>query len=140
MNDVAVERERDAKAAPGKLAGPASYAAGLAHSGGVFRAELLAVTEALAGGCLRHCRHTSRPRRRTTRFTPPSRQPRPFCPLPQGRWSGLSRSRHTRLSRRRSTPLANVMVSADPLGRAWDAHPRKEHTGHDRTQDHHRDH
>ena len=124
MNDVAFERERDAKAAPGKLVGPTSYAAGLANSSGVFRAELPAVTEALAGRCLRHCRHTSRPRRRTTRFTPPSRQPRPFCPLPQGR-CGLSRSRHTRLSRRRHTPLANVMVSADPLGRAWDAHPTK---------------
>ena len=125
MNDVAFERERDAKAAPGKLVGPTSYAAGLANSSGVFRAELPAVTEALAGRCLRHCRHTSRPRRRATRFTPPSRQPRPFCPLPQGRWSGLSRSRHTRQSRRHHTPLANAIVSADPLGRAWDAHPTK---------------
>ena len=125
MNDVAFERERDAKAAPGKLVGPASYAVGLANSSGVFRAELPAVTEALAARCLRHCRRTSRPRRQTTRFTPPLRQLRPFGPLPEGRWSALSRSRHTRLSRRRHTPLANVMVSADPLGRAWDAHPTK---------------
>ena len=126
MNDVAVERERDAKAAPGKLAGPASYAAGLGHSSGVFRAELPAVTEALAARCLRHCWRTSRPRRQTTRFTPPLRQPRPFCPLLQGRWSGLSRSPHPRMSRRRHTPLASVMVSAGPLGRAWDAHPTKQ--------------
>ena len=125
MNDVAFERERDAKAAPGKLAGPASYAAGLANSSGVFRAELPAVTEALAARCLRHCRRTSRPRRQTTRFTPPLRQLRPFGPLPEGRWSALSRSRHTRLSRRRHPPLANVMVSAGPLSRAWDAHPTK---------------
>jgi hypothetical protein len=124
VNDVAVERERDAKAAPGKLAGPASYAAGLANSSCVFRAELPAVTEDLAARCPRHCRRTSRPRRQTARFTPRPRKPRPFCPLPQGR-CGLSRSRHTRLSRRRHTPLANVMVSADPLGRAWDAHPTK---------------
>ena len=125
MNDVAFERERDAKAAPGKLVGPTSYAAGLANSSGVFRAELPAVTEALAARCLRHCRRTSRPRRQTARFTPPPRQPRPFCPLPQGRWSGLSRSRHPRLSRRRHTPLANVMVSVGPLWPRLGREPRK---------------
>jgi hypothetical protein len=45
---MAVARKRDAKAEAGKLAGPASHAAGLAHSSGVFRPELRAAREALA--------------------------------------------------------------------------------------------
>ena len=125
MNDVAVERERDAKAAPGKLADPASYAAGLANSSGVFRAELPAVTEALAARCLRHCWRTSRPRQQTARFHPAAAAASALLPAATGALEGLSRSRHPRLSRRRHTPLANVMVSAGPLGRAWNAHPTK---------------
>jgi hypothetical protein len=57
VSDVTVERKRYAKAEPGKLADPASYAVGLAHSSGVFcpncppsaRARPLG-TRATAGG------------------------------------------------------------------------------------------
>ena len=125
MNDVATKHDRDAKAESGKLAGPASYAAGLANSSGVFRAELPAVTEALAARCLRHCWRTSRPRQQTARFHPAAAAASALLPAATGALEGLSRSRHTRQSRRHHTPLANAIVSADPLGRAWDAHPTK---------------
>ena len=124
MNDVAFERERDAKAAPGKLAGPASYAAGLANSSGVFRAELPAVTEALAARCLRHCWRTSRPRQQTARFHPAAAA---SALLPAA--TGVLERPVTQPSpppvTSTSHPLANVMVSAGPLSRARDAHPTK---------------
>jgi hypothetical protein len=48
VNEVAVEREQDAKAAPGTLVGPASHTAGLRHSSGVFCAELPAIRKVQA--------------------------------------------------------------------------------------------
>jgi hypothetical protein len=182
VNDVAVERKRYAKAEPGKLVGPASHAARLAHGSGVFRAELPAVREALAGWnvTIRPATPICSPPNswRTAPDTPAARQGSPAQPPTpagparpwqsnpdsgRGRGMAIVTARATasgvraerggktawfirrptasavcplprrapkRLSLRRYTPLASLMVSAGPARAVTgDAHPRKEHTG-----------
>jgi hypothetical protein len=162
VNDVAIRHDRDAKAEPGKLADPASYATGLAHGSGVFQTQLPAVGRALAAwdiddppgnADLRTSElmadaagHVGRSPGITCEVTDPSLDlPGPAGQPDAGRgmttWFTRPTAsavlpavtgRRSRLSLRRNTPLANLMVNAHPARAVTGMRtPRKEDAGHD---------
>jgi hypothetical protein len=125
---VATEHERDAKAEPGKLARPDSYAAELAHGSGVLRAQLPAVREALAAWnvTIRPATPICSPPNSwpTPQNTPAARQGSPAKP-PTPRWTCPATAGQTHVGRGRGMAIvtARAIASgarAEPSGKtAW---------------------